>query len=430
MKRRHTAALLLALTLVQATPVYAAPTAEQILAQAARYTVKINVITSIGLNQDDGATGHGAGFLIDRQRGWILTNAHVATRSPATLKASFKGANSILATRVHVDPILDAAIIKIDPKLIPEGTPEAELNCSGLPAAGTPVAAFGHPWGLSFIATRGIVSGVPWIYPSENIQSDATINSGNSGGPLIDLDTGKVIGLNSSTYNVHKDANSTPVSLAEPMPHICKIIELLKAGRDASLRLLPVALATEDEDARPRVARLLDKTSALRPGDLIVGINGALGVRNLTDLSTRLRGHAEPITINIERNGKPLNITSSTRAVPDPLKVKAINLSGLIITAPWRLDDYEYNPEGLLVVDYVVVDSDAGISKAGASDVIQTVNGVSYKDLDTLRKDLSSLPSDAMVQIILGGYAREGAYLREYRIVTLPRGALETVNVD
>ncbi len=112
------------------------------------------------------------------------------------------------------------------------------------------------------------------------------------------------------------------------------------------------------------------------------------------------------------------------------MKVKAINLSGLIITVPWRLDDYEYNPEGLLVVDYVVVDSDAGISKAGASDVIQTVNGVSYKDLDTLRKDLSSLPSDAMVQIILGGYAREGAYLREYRIVTLPRGALETVNVD
>lgn len=430
MKHWHTVPLLLAMTLAQPTPVSAAPTAEQILAQAARYTVKINLITSIGLNQDDGSTGHGAGFLIDRQRGWILTNAHVATRSPATLKASFKGSNPILATRVHVDPILDAAIIKIDPKLIPRGTPEAELDCSGLPAAGTPVAAFGHPWGLSFIATRGIVSGVPWIYPSENIQSDATINSGNSGGPLIDLDTGKVIGLNSSTYNVHKDANSTPVSLAEPMPHICKIIELLKAGRDASLRLLPVALATEDEDARPRVARLLDKTSALRPGDLIVGINGTLGVRNLTDLSTRLRGHAEPITINIERNGKPLDITSSTQAVPDPLKVKAINLSGLIITAPWRLDDYEFNPEGLLVVDYVVLDSDAGISKAVASDIIETVNGVAYTDLDSLRKDLTGLASDAQVQIILGGYAREGAYLREYRIITLQRGALERVAVD
>jgi hypothetical protein len=161
-----------------------------------------------------------------------------------------------------------------------------------------------------------------------------------------------------------------------------------------------------------------------------VGINGAIGVRNLTDLSTRLRGHAEPVTINIERNGKPLDIISSTRAVPDPLRVKAINLSGLIITAPWRLDDYEYNPEGLLVVDYVVVDSDAGISKAGASDVIQTVNGVSYKDLDTLSKDLSSLPSDALVEIILGGYAREGAYLREYRIVTLPRGALGQLSVE
>jgi hypothetical protein len=129
-------------------------------------------------------------------------------------------------------------------------------------------------------------------------------------------------------------------------------------------------------------------------------------------------------------NGKSLDIRSSTRAVPDPLKVKAINLSGLIITAPWRLDDYEYNPEGLLVVDYVVVHSDAGISKAGASDIIQTVNGVAYRDLETLSMDLSGLTSDAPVQIILGGYAREGAYPREYRLVTLPRGALELVRVE
>ena len=63
-------------------------------------------------------------------------------------------------------------------------------------------------------------------------------------------------------------------------------------------------------------------------------------------------------------------------------------------------------------------------------DIIQTVNGVAYRDLDTLRKDLSSLSSDAQVQIILSGYAREGAYLREYRIITLPRVARDALKIE
>ena len=430
MKPIRIATAILALCLTQPVAAWAGSTAEQILAQAARYTVKIDVITSIALNMDEGNTAHGAGFLIDRKRGWLLTNAHVATRSPVTLRASFKGGAPIAAIRVHVDPLLDVAIIRIDPKEIPKGTPEAQLDCAGLPAAGTPVAAFGHPWGLSFTATRGIVSGVSWIDQSENIQSDAVINSGNSGGPLISLNTGKVIGVNSATYKVQKDANATAISLAEPIPHICRIIELLEAGQDPRLRLLPVALATAEDDVRPRVARLLGGPSDFQPGDLITGVNGSSGVRNLTDLTTQLRGRASFVAIRVERKGQRLDVVTETRIVPDPLGVNGINLSGLIITAPWRLDDFEINPEKHLVVDTVVANSDAGLTKAASSDIIEAVNGVAYSDLEALRVALNALPENAEVQIILRGYAREGVFLREYRSVTLLRGELQDVKVE
>lgn len=78
--RRVIGALAVLFSITTALPASAAPPSpEQILAQAERYTVKVRRISSIGLNQDEGGSAHGTGFLINRQRGWILTNAHVAS---------------------------------------------------------------------------------------------------------------------------------------------------------------------------------------------------------------------------------------------------------------------------------------------------------------------------------------------------------------
>jgi len=56
------------------------PSPEQVLADATRYTVKVQVLNDIALNRDESGARSGTGFLIDRKRGWVLTNAHVATR--------------------------------------------------------------------------------------------------------------------------------------------------------------------------------------------------------------------------------------------------------------------------------------------------------------------------------------------------------------
>ncbi len=79
---------LLALFLV--SPAHADLAPEEILRNAALYTVKVKTLGDIGLNKDEGGSSTGTGFLIDRKRGWILTNAHVATRSPAKIEVSFK----------------------------------------------------------------------------------------------------------------------------------------------------------------------------------------------------------------------------------------------------------------------------------------------------------------------------------------------------
>jgi S1-C subfamily serine protease len=97
-----------------------APTPEQILADASRYTVKVQVLTEIGLNQDAGGSASGTGFLIDKKRGWLLTNAHVATRSPSTIRVSFRNGEEFEAKRIHVDPLIDLAVLSAIVEPLPE----------------------------------------------------------------------------------------------------------------------------------------------------------------------------------------------------------------------------------------------------------------------------------------------------------------------
>lgn len=83
-------------------------------------------------------------------------------------------------------PYLDLAVLKLAEEQR-AGLEAARLDCGELPPVGRPVGAFGHPWGLTYTATRGIVSGVTAQFEGELLQIDAPINGGNSGGPLLSL---------------------------------------------------------------------------------------------------------------------------------------------------------------------------------------------------------------------------------------------------
>lgn len=400
---------------------------EQVLSDAAHYTVKIDVLSRIGLNQDAGGSGSGTGFLIDKKRGWILTNAHVSTRSPGSIKVSFKDHGKIVAKRIHVDPFIDLAILQVEPSEIPVSAKEAQMGCNESAQSGSSVFAYGHPWGLAFTASRGIVSGMSWFYPSHLIQTDAAINSGNSGGPLINISTGKVLGINSSTYKDSDDENATAVGLAEPIQAVCHIVELLKQSRDTRLRQLPLALATSGDDLRPRVAFLYEKSAGFTAGDMIVGVNGSEEIKDIPELADHLRGIEGKAFITVERNGARLIVETYLNIAPDPLSARSINLSGLIISEPWRLDDQEQNPDHNLVVDWVDTEQEAGLTKAEASDIIVSVNGKPFRNVDALYAYLSAQPKNAEVTLILRSTSSAAEFFREYKHVELSTSLLEWV---
>ena len=415
-------------TSVTATP---APTPEQILADASRYTVKVSVLTEIGLNQDTGGSGSGTGFLIDKERGWLLTNAHVATRSPSTIKVSFRRGEEFEAKRIHVDPLIDLAVLVIPTDKIPSDAVEASLACEGMPAAGASVLAYGHPWGMSYTASRGIVAGLAWMYPSQLIQTDAVINSGNSGGPLISLNDGRVVGINTATYQPEeKDEGATAISLAEPMPGICKIVDLLKGSKDTKLRLLPIAVATAGDDLRPRVAKVFQSGLQFQSGDIITAVNGGAEVSTLPELLADLRGLNGEATISVERDGKSVDVQSPVKVVPDPLKVRSVNFSGLVIGRPWMLDDFDVNSDKHLIVEWVESAEEASLSGIAVADYIVSVDGRRFSELDALYSYLKSLPEDVVVEFMVKRRATAAEYFYEYHQISLARTKLDWVSAE
>ena len=412
--------------------VYAAtPEPEQILAEAEGYTVKVKVLNQIPFAQDSAGSFSGTGFFIDREHGWLLTNAHVATRSQTTITVSFKDGDEISANRIHVDPFIDLAVLAIPVDSVPAEAPEAKLSCEKLPQPGTSVFAYGHPWGLSYTATRGIVSGLAWFYPSQLIQTDAVINSGNSGGPLISLIDGRVIGINTATYNPEiAERGGTAVSLAEPMPAICHLIALLKAKDDTRLKMLPVATSTSGDDLRPRVADIYAQGTGLMPGDIIVSVNGGKKITALPDLLDGLRGLNDTAVVSVERKGEILDIPTALRAVADPLSARAINLSGLIIAEPWTLDDYEVNPQKNLQVHYFEWDQEAALTDVETFDYVVSVDGNKYTSVDSLYGYLESLPKEAVIDIILKRPSTVDEFTHEFSHIVISRNKLEMVFVN
>jgi S1-C subfamily serine protease len=171
----------------------------------------ISVFGSGGLGDllggSGGGRGLGSGFVLDGA-GEIATNAHVVTQGQGSritrardVYVSFADGNRVPARIVGVDPNADVALLRVDPgglTLAP-----LALASGSAPRVGSPVAAIGSPFGEPQSLSVGIVSAVNRSIDSLTsfqipgaIQTDAAINHGNSGGPLVDA-RGRVLGINS-----------------------------------------------------------------------------------------------------------------------------------------------------------------------------------------------------------------------------------------
>jgi S1-C subfamily serine protease len=292
----------------------------------------VNITTaasSIGFFGDESTTGgSGSGFVIDRD-GHILTNYHVIEGAD-TVQVTFADGEAHEARVVGADASNDVAVIKVD---VPADqlTPLNLGDSSGL-LVGQKVLALGNPFGLERTLTTGIISSLDRSIKAKNgrtikgiIQTDAAVNPGNSGGPLLNS-KGEVIGMN--TAIISQVGQSAGISFAVPVNSIKRILRpLIEEGRvvraDLGLSrvyrttqgLLILGLAedgpAERAGLRPIQARRTRFGSVIVPesADLIVAIDGK-PVKTYEDLLTEVEAHApgETVVVKVVRNGKKVDV--------------------------------------------------------------------------------------------------------------------------
>jgi S1-C subfamily serine protease len=188
------------------------------------------VQTAFGVTQSEAS---GSGFVVSED-GYIVTNDHVVADA-TKITVVFSSGDEFEATLRGADPLNDVAVIKITPKFGQKLNP-VEIGDSDGVSEGEFVVAIGSPFRLQNTITLGIVSALNRTLESEGgfviekvIQTDAAVNPGNSGGPLINLD-GKVIGIN--TAIISQSGGSEGIGFAIPINTVKKVYtEIIESGK-------------------------------------------------------------------------------------------------------------------------------------------------------------------------------------------------------
>jgi putative serine protease PepD len=262
----------------------------------------------------------GSGFVYDEQ-GHIVTNQHVVAGAQS-LSVMFSNGKSYEATVVGTDSSTDLAVLKVDAPaslLRP-----LALGDSSRVQVGDDVIAIGSPFGLDQTVTTGIVSALHREITAPNnfaiddaIQTDAAINHGNSGGPLLDL-SGKVVGVNSQIES--ESGGNDGVGFAVPSNTVEKIANALISTGSVEHAYLGVATEDVQGSTGAALAQVRAGTPAadagLRNGDVVTEIDGET-VASADELRTLIdsKRPGDTIRLTIERDGSTttVHVTLGTR---------------------------------------------------------------------------------------------------------------------
>jgi putative serine protease PepD len=287
--------------------------------RAYRGVVEITVASGGGLGGSSQAEG--SGFVYDSS-GHIVTNQHVVGTVSKSISVKFWNGKTYPAQLVGSDSSTDLAVIKVD-------APASQLHpltlgASGKLVVGDPVVAIGSPFGLEETVTTGIVSALHRSIDSlsagfriaDSIQTDAAINHGNSGGPLLNSQ-GQVIGVNAQIRSDSGD--NAGIGFAIPSDTIRSIAGQLISNGKAVHAYLGVSLDGTATSAR--VAGIRPGTPAakshLRAGDVITAVGGTT-VHSAEALTQAIDAHqpGDTVTIKIRRAGK--DITAQVKLANRP----------------------------------------------------------------------------------------------------------------
>ncbi len=347
--------------------------------------------------------GQGTGFVIS-QDGYILTNNHVV-KDANVIKVKFSDERELKAKVVGTDPETDIAVIKVDAKDLSF----AELGDSDSLRVGQWVLAIGNPFGLSHTVTAGIVSakgrtnlGLPDVQFQDFIQTDAAINFGNSGGPLIDID-GKVVGINSAIYSSSGGymgiGFAVPINLAKYVyEQIAKDGKVKRGyigiyGKDVTPEMAEM-FGAKDVKKGVLVDNVVKDSPAqkaeLKNGDIIIKKDGKDvetwdGFRN--EVAKLAPGAKLKLTIIRDGKEKEFTLELAERPGKELAKEEAAEASEKLgITVSELTDElaqkFDYKGETGVVVTQVEEGSPAEDAQIVAGTLIIEVNRQKVKDVD------------------------------------------------
>ena len=186
-------------------------------------TVYENVSPAIVVIEGDLPSGFssGSGCIISSD-GYILTSSHVV-RNVKNLEVTTNSGRVYPAKIVKMTgKSKDLALLKIEPK---NELKPVKIGDSGRIKVGQRVLAIGNPFGFSGTLTTGIISRID--YEKNKIQTDAAINPGSSGGPIVNID-GEVIGISQSIYNPDNNQSNIGIGFAVPVSEAKSLLNLVK----------------------------------------------------------------------------------------------------------------------------------------------------------------------------------------------------------
>ena len=304
--------------------------------KAAKSTVDISVTTRSG-------QAEGTGVVLTKD-GYVLTNNHVVS-SGHQITVTLPDGSKSKATVKGVAPSYDIAVLKLDnaANLVP-----AELGTSSKLTVGQTAVAIGSPLGLAGTVTSGIISaldrtveasgdsGQPVVY--NGIQTDASINHGNSGGPLVNLD-GQVIGINSSIQSADSGSSgqgggNIGLGFAIPVDSASRVAgEIIRTGSATKPQL--GIMGTDSQAGNAQISRVNPGSAAeragLKPGETILKVNGK-AVTAFTDLIAQVGANAPgakvQLTVGDPQGANPRQVEVTLDSAPDRQAVTVQQPSG------------------------------------------------------------------------------------------------------
>lgn len=307
------------------------------------YNVTTNSFFGFGGSQTSSATATGSGIIISED-GYIVTNNHVvdssssnssysyyelskATSIKVKLNTATYGEDAVFdATVVGQDSQTDLAVLKIDK----DGLTPAEFADSDQAVVGEFVMAVGSPLGLDTTVTQGIISAVDRQVESDGvvytcIQTDAAINSGNSGGALVNSD-GKVIGINTLKLT---GSNVEGIGFAIPINSTLDVIDQLIDYNKVLRPYIGITGIDVDENTAKRYDLVIGvyiqsvenfspaEKAGLKAGDVIIKADGK-DITTMDELTKIKNSHqiGDTITLVVNRNGEEKELSVTLEETP------------------------------------------------------------------------------------------------------------------